>query len=247
MNISIIIPTYNEYENIKELIDKTKNNLSQKNLNYKILIIDDSSSKKILDLIKNDLENINYIFRGKKLGRGSAVLKGIQIALNSKYTDVIIEMDADLSHDPDEIVSKLDIFKEQNCDLLVSSRYAEKAKIINWPISRKILSFLANKLAMFFLKIPVSDYTNGFRFYSKQAAEHIVLNCGKIGDGFIVLSEILLSLHLNKFKISETFTIFRNRVRGDSSVNMSLIIKSLIGLYKLYLFKNNKKNVPDNK
>ena len=75
------------------------------------------------------------------------------------------------------------------------------------------------------MKIPVSDYTNGFRFYSKNAAEHVVLNCGKIGDGFIVLSEILLALHLNKFKIVETSTIFRNRIRGDSSVNFKLVIK----------------------
>ena len=91
------------------------------------------------------------------------------------------------------------------------------------------------------MKIPVSDYTNGFRFFiQKNAAEHVVLNCGKIGDGFIVLSEILLALHLNKFKIVETSTIFRNRIRGDSSVNFKLVIKSLIGLHKLYLIKNKK-------
>ncbi len=246
MNLSLIIPTYNEHENIKELIDKIKINLSQKDLNYKIFIIDDSSTKKTFDNLKDDINNIDYIFRGKKLGRGSAVLEGIKLALKSKYTDTIIEMDADLSHDPNEIFSNLKIFKEQDCDLLIASRYLSKSKIVNWPISRIVLSFIANKLAKFFLKIPVSDYTNGFRFYSKNAAEHVVLNCGKIGDGFIVLSEILLALHLNKFKIAETSTIFRNRIRGDSSVNFKLVIKSLIGLHKLYLIKN-KKNVSNNK
>ena len=83
-------------------------------------------------------------------------------------------MDADLSHDPNEIFLNLKIFKEQDCDLLIASRYLSKSKIVNWPISRIVLSFIANKLAKFFLKIPVSDYTNGFRFYSKNAAEHVV-------------------------------------------------------------------------
>ena len=112
-----------------------------------------------------------------------------------------------------------------------------KSLIIGWPISRKFLSFLSNKLAKLFLKVPVSDYTNGYRFYSKNAARHITLNCGNIGDGFIVLSEILLELYLNKFKLFETDTIFRNRIRGSSTVNLQLIINSLIGLLKLYLIK----------
>ena len=150
MNLSLIIPTYNEHENIKELIDKIKINLSQKDINYKIFIIDDSSTKKTFDKLKDDINNIDYIFRGKKLGRGSAVLEGIKLALKSKYTDTIIEMDADLSHDPNEIFLNLKIFKEQDCDLLIASRYLSKSKIVNWPISRIVLSFIANKLTKFF-------------------------------------------------------------------------------------------------
>ncbi len=237
MNISLIIPTYNEDENIIELIKGIDNNLNNKKINYTIFIVDDSPNNKIKDILKKFNKTVNYIYRGKKLGRGSAVLEGIKMALKTEYTDIIIEMDADLSHDPSELKSKIEIFLNNDCDLLISSRYMNKSLIIGWPISRKFLSFLSNKLAKLFLKVPISDYTNGYRFYSKNAARHVTLNCGNIGDGFIVLSEILLELYLNKFKLFETDTIFRNRIRGSSTVNLQLIINSFIGLLKLYLIK----------
>ena len=94
-------------------------------------------------------------------------------------------------------------------------------------------NFLAKKL----LKIPVSDYTNGYRFYSKKATKLITQECGKIGDGFIVLSEILLIINLNDLKIGEIDTIFVNRKRGESSVNIKLIILSFLGLLKLFFIK----------
>lgn len=243
MNISLIIPTYNEHENIQELIEKIKYNLEKENLDFIILIIDDSPKNIISNFLKDYTQNVEYIYRGKKLGRGSAILEGINLALKSKYTDIIIEMDADLSHDPAELNSKIENFKKKKCDLLISSRYTEKSKIIGWPYSRKILSRCSNILTKFFLQIPISDYTNGYRFYSKKAAEHILKRCGKIGDGFIVLSEILLELHMNKFKLCETDTVFKNRTKGSSSVNLALIINSLLGLIKLYLIKRkNEKN-----
>ena len=237
MKISIIIPTFRESENILELIDKIQKNLIRENIEYKIYIIDDSPGKDIEKLLILHNIRINYIYRGEKLGRGSAVLKGFEIALKSGFTDIIIEMDADLSHDPAELNSKIIFFKENKCDLLISSRYTNKSKIIGWPLKRKILSYTSNILARLLLEIPVTDYTNGFRFYSKKSAQLIQKKCGKIGDGFIVLSEILLQIHLNKFKICEKETIFKNRTRGSSSVNLKLIIKSIIGLIKLFIIK----------
>ena len=112
-----------------------------------------------------------------------------------------------------------------------------QSKIINWSISRKVFSFLSNFIARILLKISVSDYTNGFRIYSRKSAILIVKKCGNIGDGFIVLSEILLTIDSNGLKIGEVPTIFINRKRGESSVNLSLIVQSLIGLIKLYLIK----------
>ena len=128
-------------------------------------------------------------------------------------------------------------FNYYNCDILISSRYLKGSKILNWPFGRLILSKTANWLARFLLKIPVSDFTNGYRIYSRRSVSKIIKNCGKIGDGFIILSEIILVLWKKNFKISETATIFRNRVRGESSVNIKLIIDSLIGLLNLYLLK----------
>ena len=110
MNISLIIPTYNEDENIIELIKGIDNNLSNKKINYTIFIVDDSPNDKIKDILKKFNKTVNYIYRGKKLGRGSAVLEGIKMALKTQYTDIIIEMDADLSHDPSELKSKIEIF-----------------------------------------------------------------------------------------------------------------------------------------
>ena len=92
-------------------------------------------------------------------------------------------------------------------------------------------------MAKILLSVPVTDYTNGYRLYSKTAAQYIIKNCGKIGDGFIVLSEILLELHYNNFKIGETNTTFKNREKGSSKVNFNLLLNSLIGLVKLFLIK----------
>ena len=125
-------------------------------------------------------------------------------------------------------------FKDNDLDLLIASRYKKNSKIINWPIKRKILSFLSNKLTKYTLKIPITDYTNGYRIYSCSAAKFIVKNCGKIGDGYIVLSEILVQLYYNNFKVDEIDTIFVNRVRGTSNATFSEILLSLFGLYKIW-------------
>ena len=146
-------------------------------------------------------------------------------------------MDADFSHKPSELNRNINFFLNNNCDLLIASRYLPNSKINNWSIQRRIFSKLANLLAKFFLRIKVSDYTNGFRIYSRAAVKTIINDCGNIGDGFIVLSEILLKIHQSKLKIMEINSIFTNRVRGESSVNFSLILQSFFGLMKLFLIK----------
>ena len=151
-------------------------------------------------------------------------------------------MDADFSHKPSELKKNIKLFINKKSDLLIASRYLPKSKIYHWSLSRRVFSKLSNILAKFILKINVTDYTNGFRIYSKEATKLIVKKCGKIGDGFIVLSEILLVLNINKFKIDEVSSIFINRVRGESSVNLKLIIQSFIGLIKLFFIKKNYKN-----
>ena len=146
-------------------------------------------------------------------------------------------MDADFSHNPSELKKNISYFFNNSLDLLICSRYIKGSKIINWPLSRKILSKLSNILAKILIGAPVHDYTNGFRFYSRPAAQTIITKCNNTGGGFIILSEIILVLWKKNFKISEINTIFKNRIRGESSVNIRLIVESLIGLFKLYLIK----------
>jgi dolichol-phosphate mannosyltransferase len=231
--INIIIPTYNEGKNILSLIMKIKKYLP----NAKICIVDDTKKNIIGTILKkNNLHKIIYFHRKKK-GRGSAVIFGFKKLFNKNINQIFIEMDADFSHRPSELKKNIRLFKKNKSDLLIASRYLKKSKILNWSLSRKILSKLSNILAKNILKINISDYTNGFRIYSKRSTKLVSRKCGKIGDGFIVLSEIILQLNFKKYKISETDSIFVNRIRGESSVNSKLFIQSLIGLLNLYLIK----------
>ena len=232
--ISIIIPTFNEKENIHRLIKNIKKVVPK----AFIVIVDDSLDDEIGKIVKkNKYLNVNYYHRKNAKGRGSAVLFGLRKNFSKDKKRIFIEMDADFSHRPVELKKNIELFKKKNYDLLISSRYLKKSKIVNWPISRKIFSRLSNILAQLVLRVNVSDYTNGFRIYSSNAVNIILKKCGKIGDGFIILSEFLLALNINKLRIGETNTIFVNRIRGESSVNFMLIFNSFVGLIKLFIIK----------
>jgi len=235
MKIGFVLPCYNEFENIFILIKQIKKIFN----NYLIVVIDDSTTNEIKNKII-EYKKIKYYKRKTKSGRGSAVIFGMKKILEESKVDLIVEMDTDLSSHPKELPKNIKKFKKKNLDLLVMSRYLKGSKIINWPLKRRLFSFLSNKLAKFLLGVNVSDYTMGYRIYSKSATKHVVNNCGKIGDGFIVLSEILAELNSNNFKIEDTKTTFINREKGDSTVNIKLIYESLIGIFKIY-FNNNKR------
>jgi dolichol-phosphate mannosyltransferase len=226
MTIGIIIPCYNEEENIFKLIKQLKNKIKK---NYRIIIVDDSKNN-----LKMKIKNVLYVHRQKKLGRGSAVLLGLKTLINEKKIKCFIEMDADFSHSPNEINNNLKFFNKKKVDLLISSRYLNQSQILNWSIPRRILSKLSNILIKFLLKIPVNDFSNGFRIYSRKAANKIIQKCGKTDTDFIILTEIIMILYYCNFKISEIKTTFRNRVRGESSVNLYLILKSLLNLFQIF-------------
>ena len=236
-NIGIVIPTFNEEANIERLVKKIKSKFKDS----LIIIVDDSHHKKTWHLIRKKKLRVNYIYRGKKLGRGSAVIFGLKKLIKNKKIKVFVEMDADFSHNPAELPRNINFFRKNSLDLLIGSRYLKKSKIINWSLKRRVFSILANYLARSLLKIPVYDFTNGYRVYSKRAVKKIIKNCGKIDGGFIVLSEILLELHINNFKIREIESIFVDRKRGESSISLKLILVSLYGLIKLYF--NNRKEI----
>ena len=232
-NIAIIIPTYNELENIEKLIHEIKVNVPES----KIFIVDDSKTQEIGELIKNKKIKVKYFHRSDESGRGSAVLFGFNEAIKENKYEIFIEMDADFSHDPNELSRNINFFIREKLDLLIASRYLPESKIINWGQSRRVLSKLSNFLARNLLNIKLNDFTNGFRIYSKRAIEKTILSCGNIGDGFIILSEIIVVIKNNFFQIGEIKTNFVNRERGESSVNLKLIIASLYGIFKLAIIK----------
>lgn len=227
--ISIIIPTYNEEENIIKLINKIFNI----SLKINIVVVDDSP-KSYLNIKK--IKNVKYIYRGKKLGRGSAVLIGMKEALKNHKNKIIIEMDADFSHRPGEIAPNIKYFYKEKLNFLIASRYLKRSKILNWPVSRRILSKFSNLMARILLNIPIKDYTNGFRFYDRKAAAYILKKCSRSkSPGFILLSEIAMELYIGKFKIDERPSIFLNRARGESKASLSEIINSFFGLLRLFI------------
>lgn len=233
-NFLIVIPAYNEKENILKLIIKIR-----KITSAYIIIVDDTENELTYNIIKQfKFKNLKYFNRKKKLGRGSAVIFGFKKGLKLKKNfECFIEMDADMSHNPNELIRNLSYFKKKSLDMLIGSRYLKKSKIIGWSVTRKVLSKLANILAKFLLGEGVNDYTNGYRFYSPKAVKLIISTKNRFSSDFIILSEIIVLLNSKNYAIGEINTIFKNRVRGASSVNLNLVFKSLAGLIFLFVRK----------
>jgi dolichol-phosphate mannosyltransferase len=231
--IAVIIPAYCESINIIELCKDIFSNYERAD----ILIVDDSPDIYTVDIVKEfSHPQVKLLHREAKGGRGSAVIFGIKHYISEPY-DYFLEIDADFSHPPSEIPGLVRYAEEKNLDLLIASRYLHKSKIVNWPLTRRIFSKSANLIARILLRVPVHDYTNGFRLYSNNGAKELVGTCGKLGSGFIALSEILVNLYYRKYKIDEVPTIFINRIRGESSLSLKEIWNALIGLKKIYQLK----------
>ncbi len=229
-NIGIVIPAYNEEKNIIKLIREIR-----KYINCYIVIVDDSehnSTEKVI--LKNSIYKLRYYRRNKKLGRGSAVIYGLKKLFERKNIKYFIEMDSDFSHKPNELKRNLKILVENNLDLLVGSRYLKKSKIVNWPLSRVVFSSTANIILEFLFKLKIKDYTNGYRFYSRRAINVLINKKKFVSEQFLILSEILIILNNKNFKINEIESVFVNRIRGESSVNLGLILNSFLSMLKLY-------------
>lgn len=228
MKVLIIIPAYNEDENIIKLIKIIQNEYA----NIDIILIDDSNNFITKQNIENyKFSNLKYIKRDMKMGRGSAIRYGFEYA-NKHSFDYTIEMDSDCSHDPKEIKFLLQKITNKNYDLVIGSRYLKESKIIGWPIKRKVFSKLANLLAQFLFGFDISDYTNGFRIYNSRSISELLKYEIK-NNGFIYLTETLIILKKKKYRIGESPTIFINRKFGSSSVKLKEIINSLLGVFKI--------------
>jgi len=233
-SFTIVIPTYNERDNIISLIKYIKSMYNDTD----IIVVDDNSPDGTSSLIEGLLKNMKGIKLIKRLterGRGSAVIAGFTEALKNN-TDVIIEMDADFSHHPREIKSMIGAL--ENSDMVIASRYLPGSRIIRWSWYRKFFSKLANLYARATLGIPITDYTNGFRAFKRETL--LALDFGSINlSGYIVLSEVALQVFNRGLKIVEIPTIFVNRLRGESNLSVREVWSAFTGILQLWWNKRN--------
>ena len=232
MRSLIVIPTFNEAKNIVDLVSTIKKHMPDST----ILIVDDSSVDGTADLVeKISDKNVNLIKRKKKNGRGSAVMEGFEWGIRKGEFDYFIEMDADFSHDPIVLPEILKKLKENN-DLVLGSRYMKESEIINWGFKRTFFSKMANCFAEFLLRVPINDYTNGYRGYTKNLVSDF-LESNINSNGYIVLSEIAYFNFLSNGKAEMLPMTFVNRKRGESNLTLKEIISAFYGIISLRLKK----------
>lgn len=228
----VIIPTYNEKENIKLIIHAV---FSQKKA-FHILVVDDNSpdgtSKIVADLIPEFPNQLFLEIRNEKTGLGAAYIHGFKWALKKKY-EYIIEMDADFSHDPKDLIRLYDECATNNADVAVGSRYTnEEIGIAHWDMKRILLSYFASKYVRLITGIPVKDTTAGFVCYKRIVLETVVLD--KIQFvGYAFQIELKYKAWKHNFKIKEVPIIFTDRIRGKSKMNGSIISEAVFGVLKM--------------
>jgi dolichol-phosphate mannosyltransferase len=223
----VIIPCYNEAENIVNLI----NALLALPLGVDVLVVDDSKDNTAELVRERQLgePRLSLIKREEKGGRGTAVLAGFKFALARDY-DRIVEMDADFSHNPTELASLLAVSGDNT--LVIGSRYLPTSKILNWPLTRRIFSKFANFYANLILRIGIHDYTNGYRVYGREALKKLDMAQIK-NQGYIVLSEISYQLFKKGVKFAEVPTRFVNRRRGASNFSLKEIREAFTSVIRI--------------
>ena len=232
-NSLIIIPTYNEAENILTVINK----IFSIDDNTSILVVDDNSPDGTSNIVKNLIkDNVNKLFlitRDKKDGLGSAYKEGFKWALDKGYS-YIFEMDADLSHDPNEIKNLKRFLINNECDVVIGSRYLDGVSVVNWPLFRIFLSYFANIYVKLVTSMPVKDSTSGFVGYTNEALSSLNINKIKF-NGYAFQIEMKFKLWKKKFKLMEHQIIFVNRKHGKSKMNKSIIFEAIFGVINLKL------------
>jgi len=218
VRVLVIVPTYNEAENIAALIREVRN----LDIDPEILIIDDNSPDGTANIVKTIMERdpkVHLIERPKKMGLGSAYITGFKWALDRKF-DVVVEMDADFSHDPKDI--KRLVENLENCDAVIGSRYVKGVSVVNWPISRLLLSYFANLYARVITGVKIRDLTSGFKAIKTECLR--VINLDEIkSDGYAFQIELHFNLWFKGFKVCEIPIIFVERRAGKSKLNKGII------------------------
>lgn len=226
--IIIIIPTYNEIENIEVLLGVLRN----KYPNYDVLIVDDNSPDGTWEYVQKKSESdskIHLIKRAGKLGLGTAYVEGFKYAIENGF-DAVVQMDADFSHDPEKIevlVKELD-----NYDLVIGSRYIQGVNVVNWPMSRLLLSYFANIYTKIITGLPINDATGGFKAIRIEVLKAI--NLGSIrSNGYAFQIEINFKAWKKGFKLKEVPIVFVDRVEGSSKMSKAIVREAVLMVWKL--------------
>jgi dolichol-phosphate mannosyltransferase len=224
----VIIPTYNELENISEMVH-TVMNLDG---NFELLIIDDGSPDGTGEVVKTlqpiFSQRLHLLERTGKLGLGTAYITGFKWALEKDY-DYIFEMDCDFSHDPKDLIRLYDAVKERNFDLAIGSRYITGVNVVNWPIGRVLMSYFASVYVNFITGLPIKDATAGFKCYHNSVLKGIQLDEIKfIGYAFQI--EMKFTAWKLGFKLIEVPIIFTDRTKGTSKMSPNIFREAVLGV-----------------
>jgi dolichol-phosphate mannosyltransferase len=232
MNTLIISPTYNEKKNIASLIERVFN-IDE---NYHILIIDDNSPDGTADIVKElqlKYKNLYLEERPGKAGLGTAYKYGFNWALKRNY-DNIVQMDADLSHDPIEIKEMVRLLNSY--DLVVGSRYINGVSVVHWPIKRLLLSYGANVYARIVTGLPIKDSTGGFKAWKRKVLDSIDLN-GVKSQGYSFQIEMNWRAWQKKYSIFEHPIIFADRTIGESKMSKKIMFEAIIVIWRMRIWK----------
>ncbi len=231
----IVIPTYNEIENIEVILEK----VFALDLGVDILIVDDNSPDKTYEKVQEIIDTNTYdgqlhlFIREQKEGLGKAYVAGFKWCLERDYP-FIIEMDADLSHDPKYLPAFIENIKEY--DLVIGSRYVAGGGVVNWSPLRKFISFGGSTYARTILGISIKDVTGGFKCFRREVLEAIDLD-GIISAGYAFQIEMNYRTILKGFKVKEVPIIFEDRVAGKSKMSKKIFIEALLNVVTLRLNK----------
>jgi len=229
----VIIPTYNESNNVSRLVDVVMGLESE----IDILFVDDGSPDGTADLIKQKIKDypkrVNIIEREGKQGLGTAYVRGFEYALEHDY-EYVCEMDADFSHDPNDLPRLVEVVKNGKADLAIGSRYSNGISIINWPLRRLILSCCANLYARIITGIPVKDTTAGFKCIHHKVLETIDLKQIR-SNGYAFQIEIHFRAWKAGFNLSEVSIIFKEREEGVSKMSKTIVREAIWRVWTLKL------------
>ncbi|GHA77651.1 polyprenol monophosphomannose synthase [Pontibacter akesuensis] len=227
----VIIPTYNERENIEAMVRK----VMSLDHPFELLIIDDGSPDGTADIVRQmQLEfagRLHLETRQGKLGLGTAYIHGFKYALRNGY-EFIFEMDADFSHNPDDLIRLYLACAADGYDMAIGSRYVQGVNVVNWPMSRVLMSYFASSYVRLITGMPIHDTTAGFKCYRRKVLETIQLNKIRF-VGYAFQIEMKFLSYKYGFKIKEVPIIFTDRTKGTSKMSSGIFKEAILGVFKM--------------